>query len=418
MNPDITRLDNGLRVVTDRVDAVESASVGVWIGAGSRFEKAEVNGVAHLLEHMAFKGTARRSAQAIAEEMDAVGGNLNAYTARETTAFYAKVLKGDVPLAIDLLADILTNARLDEEELVRERSVVLQEIGQVIDTPDDIIFDHFQSTAYPDQPLGWPVQGTAEVVGQLSRRDLAGYMARHYGAESMVVVAAGHVAHDEVVTLAERGFATLGAGTKAALAAGRYRGGDYREPRPLEQLNLILGFEGVGVHAPEHDAQSVLAMALGGGMSSRLFQEIRERRGLAYAINAFANPFCDGGLIGIFAATGEAETPELLTVLCSEVQRLAEDLGDEEVDRARAQLKASLLMGLESTATRCDLIGHHVLLYGRPIPPGEIIRRLDAVDAAAVRRLAGRLFRQRPTLAAIGPIRTLPDYEAVAGRFR
>ncbi|NBC32458.1 MAG: insulinase family protein [Alphaproteobacteria bacterium] len=418
MNPAMTRLDSGLRVVTDRVDAVESASVGVWIGAGSRFENAEINGVAHLLEHMAFKGTERRSAQAIAEEMDAVGGHLNAFTARETTAFYAKVLKEDVPLAVDLLADILLNARLDEDELARERSVVLQEIGQVLDTPDDIIFDHFQSTAFPDQPLGWPVLGTAEIVGRLSRRDLAGYMARHYGANSMVLVAAGNVEHEAVVALAERGFAGLGAGAESVPPAGLYRGGDYREARALEQLNLMLGFPGVGVHDPDHYAQSVLAMALGGGMSSRLFQEIRERRGLVYAINAFASPFTDGGLIAVYAATGEAETAELVSVLCDEVQRLGEDLRDEEVDRARAQLKASLLMGLESTSTRCDHIGHHVLLYGRPTPPETIIRRLDTVDAAAVRGLAGRLFRERPTLAAIGPIGQLPDFETVAARFR
>lgn len=418
MRPVMTRLDNGLRVVTDRVDAVESVSIGVWIGAGSRFEPAEVNGVAHLLEHMAFKGTERRSAQAIAEEMDTVGGQLNAFTARETTAFYAKVLKDDVALAIDLLSDILLHSRLDEEELARERSVVLQEIGQVLDTPDDIIFDRFQTAAYPDQPLGRPILGTAEIVGGLSRRELAAYMARHYGAESMVLVASGNLDHDAIVELADRAFAGLSAGTSAVPSAGAYRGGEYRESRALEQLNLLLGFEGAGVHAESHYAQSVLAMALGGGMSSRLFQEIRERRGLVYSINAFASAYSDSGLLGVFAATGEAETAELVSVLCDEVRRIAVDLGEDEVERARAQLKAGLLMGLESTSTRCDHIGHHVLLYGHPTPPEEIVCRLDAVETADVRRLADRLFRRRPTLAAIGPVQNLPDYEAVAARFR
>ena len=350
--------------------------------------------------------------------MDAVGGHLNAYTARETTAFYAKVLKDDVSLAIDLIADILQNSKLDEDELSRERSVVLQEIGQAIDTPDDIIYDRFQATAYPDQPLGWPVLGTAEIVGQLSRRELASYMTRHYGADGMVLVASGNVVHEQVVDLAQRSFTTQAAGDLGVPPAGRYRGGDYRESRALEQLNLMLGFEGVGVRDPAFYAQSILSMALGGGMSSRLFQEIRERRGLVYSIHAFASPYTDGGLLGVYAATGEAETAELISVLCDEVRRIAEDLTDEEVERARTQLKASLLMGLESTATRCDHIGHHVLLFGRPTQPDDITRRLDAVDTEAVRRLAERVFVGQPTLAAIGPIGNLPDYETIAGRLQ
>ena len=279
MSPRVTVLDNGLRVATQAMDSVESASLGVWVGAGTRDEEPEINGVAHLLEHMAFKGTERRSALAIAEEIEAVGGHLNAYTSRENTAYYARVLKDDAPLALDIISDILQHSVLDPEELSRERTVVLQEIGQAADTPDDIIFDHFQATAFPDQALGRPVLGTAEIVGGMQRQRLADFMSSHYGGDRLVVAAAGNVDHDALVEQAAWAFDSLPEIAPVAAEPASYSGGEFRESRDLEQLHLVFGFAGVGHQDPDMYAESVLSNLLGGGMSSRLFQEIRGEAG-------------------------------------------------------------------------------------------------------------------------------------------
>ncbi len=258
----LTRLDNGLTVVTDHMPSVESVSLGVWVDAGTRHEAPEINGVSHLLEHMAFKGTRRRSAQGIAEEIEAVGGSINAYTAREHTAYYAKVLKDDVGLAVDIIADILQHSVLDQEELAREQTVVVQEIGQAIDTPDDIIFDHFQATAYPDQALGQPVLGTADLVRGMTRDTVAGYMAEHYSAGSMILAAAGRVDHDALVAMAGEGFTGLREGKRPDKERALYKGGLYREERDLEQVHLVLGFDGVAYEDPDYYASTVLSTLL------------------------------------------------------------------------------------------------------------------------------------------------------------
>ena len=409
-------LPNGLRVVTDPMTTVESACVGLWVGAGTRHETAEVNGVAHLLEHMAFKGTRRRSAQDIAQEIEAVGGHLNAYTSRENTAYYARILKQDAPLALDILGDILQNSVFDEAELGRERAVVLQEIGQAIDTPDDIIFDQFQEAAYPGQAIGWPVLGTAEIVGALPRDAITGYIGRNYGADTMVLVASGNVDHDRLAAQAETLFATLPAKAEARTQPAAYQGGEHREERDLEQLHLVLGFPGLAYSDPDFYAASVLSTLLGGGMSSRLFQEIREKRGLVYSIYSFTSAYQDGGLFGIYAGTGEDEAGELVPVLCDEIGRVIGDAAEDEVVRARAQIKASLLMSLESTMSRAEQLGQQMLIFGRPVPAEEVVARIDAVDAATVRRVADRLFRAPPTLAALGPVSRLESYDAIRAR--
>ena len=301
----ISTLANGLRVATDPMDSVETASVGVWIEAGSRYETATICGVSHFLEHMVFKGTRRRDARAIAEEIEAVGGHLNAHTSREYTAFYAKVLKEDVPLAVDIIADILQDATLDDGELGRERTVILQEIMQAQDTPDDIIFDRFQETAFPEQALGRPVLGSPELISAMTREVLASYMRVHYGAPRMVLAAAGRVDHDELVALAEATFDRLPATIEGLREPARYQGGDFREERDLEQVHLVLGFQGVGYRDPDFYPVSVLSTLLGGGMSSRLFQEAREKRGLVYSIYTFPTSYTDSGVFGIYAGTGE-----------------------------------------------------------------------------------------------------------------
>jgi predicted Zn-dependent peptidase len=412
----LTRLDNGLRVVSHTMDAVETVSVGVFVDAGTRNEPAEINGVAHLLEHMAFKGTERRSALDIAAEIEAVGGHLNAYTTREHTAYYAKVLKEDAALAVDILADILQHSIFDAEELARERSVVLQEIGQAHDTPDDVVFDHFQSTAYPEQPLGRPVLGNAERVRKMPREAIVGYMGEAYGSGGMVLSAAGMIEHEHLVALAESLFQSLPGHGPLRNETAAYGGGAYIEDKDFEQVHLTIGFPGVGLHDPDLFAASVFSVLFGGGMSSRLFQEIRERRGLVYSIHAYGSHYSDCGLFGIYAGTGEREVEELMPVLCEEIRRLVDSLEESEIGRARNQLKAATLMSLESTGARAEQIGEQVLIYGRPIPISEIVQRIEAVDVTAVASVAQRIFGGRPSLAAIGPLRRMMAYDEFAAR--
>ncbi|HIJ62119.1 MAG TPA: insulinase family protein [Rhodospirillaceae bacterium] len=412
----LTRLDNGLTVVTDTMPSVQTASVGVWVNAGTRHEAPEINGVSHLLEHMAFKGTERRSARAIAEEMDAVGGHLNAYTSREHTAYYAKVLKEDVGLAVDLIGDILQHSTLDPEELAREQAVVVQEISQALDTPDDIVFDHFQSTAYPDQAVGRPVMGTADLVRGMSRQTIAGYLSDTYGAGRMILSAAGNLEHEAVVEMAGKAFRALPAERPVAEEAARYSGGEYREERDLEQVHVVLGFNGVAYQHPDFYAASVLSTLLGGGMSSRLFQEVREKRGLAYSVYSFASSYTDGGLFTIYAGTGPDEVAEVLPLLCDEIMKVTLGVTDEEILRARAQLKSSILMSLESTASRCEQAARQLLSYGRLVPLAEVVANVEAVDGAAVRRAAARIFAGKPTLATIGPLARVEAYDRILAR--
>ena len=412
----VTTLGNGLRIVSDRMDRVETAAVGVWVATGTRDEDADVNGVSHLLEHMAFKGTKRRSARGIAEEIEAVGGSINAHTSREHTAYYVQVLKDDLALGVDILADILQHSVFDPAELERERAVVLQEIGQAHDTPDDIIFDYFQEVAYRGQPLGRSVLGTEARVKAMGRDAIVDYMRRHYVAPAMVVSAAGHVDHDHLVALVGAAFAGLAAKPSHQPQPARYVGGEHREERDLEQVHLVLGFPGVSFTDPDFDALGALSMILGGGMSSRLFQEIRETRGLVYSIYSFGSSFRDGGTLAIYAGTGETEVAELVPVLCNELVAVTRDSVDADLGRVKAQLKAGIVMALESSAGRCEQLARQMLIWGRPIPLDEIKQRIEAVDAQAIRRVAQRAFAGKPTLAAIGPLARLESLDQIAKR--
>ena len=410
-------LPGGMRFVTDRMDSVESVSLGVWVNAGARNETADINGVSHLLEHMAFKGTARRSALDIAVEIENVGGHLNAYTSRESTVYYATVLKEDAALALDIVSDILLNSTFADDELARERAVVLQEIGQANDTPDDIIFDTFQETAYPDQPLGRAILGTADIVSTMPRDTLKGYIDAQYGSDRMILSAAGNLDHDTLADLAEKAFGGVRASQAEAPQPGVYTGGDNREIRDLEQAHLVMGFEGVGYGDEDYYALAVLSTALGGGMSSRLFQEVREKRGLVYSIYTFSSAYQDGGLFGLYAGTGEAEVAELVSVVCDELRRAAADtMAEDEVARSRAQIKAGVLMSLESTSSRAERVARHLQVYDRVIPVDEIARRIDSVTAEDVRRVAERLLTSNPTLTALGPVGGLQDYDTVKAR--
>lgn len=417
-NVKVTMLGNGLRVAVDPMPEVESASLGIWVACGTRHETAELNGMAHMLEHMAFKGTRTRSARAIAEEIENVGGSLNAYTGREITAYHASVLKEDVALGIEMVSDILRNSVFDPDELQRERGVILQEIGQALDTPDDIIFDQFQETALPGQPLGRPVLGTATSVGAIGRDDLFAYLARHYTASNMVLSAAGRVEHDQIVDLAEKHFGSVprtpaNAERPVPLA---YVGGDGRETRVLEQAHLVLGCEGIGYRDPDYFALAIYSTLFGGGMSSRLFQRIREERGLVYGIHCFNTAYADGGLFGIYAGTGEDDLAELVPAVCEEFVTVADTLNEQELVRARNQIKAGTLMALESSGARCEQAARHLIVHGRTIPYAEIVSRIEAVDQDAVRRVARRLLQGELTLAALGPIDGLESLDKIAAR--
>jgi predicted Zn-dependent peptidase len=412
----VTTLANGLRVVSHAMASVETISTGVWVGAGTRFEHAAINGVSHVLEHMAFKGTERRGARAIAEEIEAVGGHLNAYTSRESTAYYAKMLKEDLGLAIDIIADILQNSVMDEEELGRERSVIIQEISQAQDTPDDVVFDNFQITAFPDQPIGQPVLGTAELVGNMSRKTILDYMKSLYRAPNMVLAAAGNLDHDRLVELVQAAFRNLAGGEQKDSAAAEYAGGESREERATEQVHLVLGFEAVPYDSPDYYPLSVFSSLFGGGMSSRLFQEVREKHGLVYSIYSFGSCYSDSGLFGIYAGTGESEAAKVLPMICDEIKKTAAVVGDDEIRRARAQLKSGILMSLESTSSRCEQLARQMMVFGRPLPSAEVIDHIEAVTAESIRAATEKLFAGPPTLAALGPIGSVESLEKIKSR--
>lgn len=413
----LTTLENGLRVATDTMDTVETVTLGAWVEAGSRDEPAELNGISHFLEHMVFKGTERRTARAIAEEIEAVGGHINAYTSRENTAFYAKVLKEDVGLAVDLVSDIMMHATMDPTELEREKSVICQEIHQAHDTPDDVVFDLFQEKAFPEQPLGRPVLGTEDVVRSLSRDDIQKYLRVGYTAQDTVFCAAGRVDHDELVNMIGDAFGGLSTNHRNGREHASYLGGDHLLARDLEQLHLVLGFDGIGYKDDDFYAASVFSTLFGGGMSSRLFQEIREDRGLVYSIYSFISCYEDAGLFGIYAGTSADETAELIPVIAAEAAKVIDHIDEDEITRARTQLKASILMARESTSSRVEQLARQVMLFGRHLPVDEIVAKVDAVDNAVVKSVAARLFSGTPTLTAVGPIAEMEPFDDLVARF-
>ncbi len=412
----LTTLPGGLRVATATLPHVETVAVGVWIGAGTRHESEDAAGAAHLLEHMAFKGTERRDARRIAEEIESVGGSLDAHTSREYTAYYARLLAEDLPLALDLLADILQHSRLDEEELARERQVVLQEIAEVNDAPDDLVFDLFQEQAFPDQPLGRPVLGNRDSVAAMSREALCRFLRERYVMPRAIVAAAGKVEHEEVEALAESLFGGLAPDGRPSSPPARYRGGARLVEREFDQVHLVLGFPAPAYGDPDYFALHLLSNILGGGMASRLFQEVRERRGLAYSVFGFASCFSDAGLFGVYSSTEPEQSAELLFTLCDELRRFAEGPTAEELARAKKQLEASLLMSLESCGAVAEDLARQLLFFGRRLPVPEIVACIEAVTRDDLRRLAHGLLGATPTLAAIGPLSGLPDFARVRAR--
>ena len=416
MSVEVTRLPSGLTIVTDAMAHLQTAALGVWVGCGSRHEQDDEQGISHFLEHMAFKGTTRRTARQIAEEIEAVGGDLNAATGVETTAYYARTLKADVPLALDVLSDILTSPSFDPDEIAREKNVIVQEIGAMEDAPDDLVFEYLQATAFADQPIGRSILGTRATVRSFDAKRLRAYLARHYRAPRTVIAAAGAVDHRAVVEEAERRFAPLAGPVAPAAQGATFHGGMRVEPRDLEQVHIALALEGLPQRDPALHSLHVFTNALGGGMSSRLFQEVRELRGLCYAISAFHMPYMDTGMFALYAGTDVADAAELMRVVVSEIAAAAETLNEAEVARVKAQMKANQLMALESASDRASQLARQIHVYGRPMPLEEIVAKIDAVTVESA-RAAGRdlIARGRPAVAALGPA-GLENAAAIAER--
>lgn len=415
---DITKLSNGVQIVTDEMPDVETVSLGFWVSVGARFEEEAINGISHLLEHMAFKGTESQTALQIAEKIENVGGIINAYTSREVTAYYVKVLKQDVPLALGILSDIFQNSTMIDEELKREKEVVVQEIGQTYDAPDEAVFEYYQQTAFPNQAFGRSILGTADKVRAISRQTLLEYMHGEYTAPRVIVSAAGNIKHSYLVEQIEKQLTKLKPSGGRKLVKANYVGGEYRENKKIEQVNLALGFEGESYHSPLYFAQTVLATILGGGMSSRLFQEVREKRGLVYTISSFGSSYTDGGNFVIYAGTGEKQVTELLPVVCDELLKFKTTLRAEEIERAKAQLRANILMRRESTSARAESNARYLAVHGYVPTSQELIDRINAIDEAVLVKTADKIFATRPTMSVLGPIDHVMSYAELQDRLK
>ncbi|GAB1478732.1 pitrilysin family protein [Paracoccaceae bacterium] len=412
----LTTLSNGFRIVTEHMPGLQSASAGIWVTAGGRHERAEQNGIAHFLEHMAFKGTARRTSLQIAEEIEDVGGYINAYTSREMTAYYARILKDDVALALDVISDIVLNPAFHQADIETERHVILQEIGQALDTPDDIVFDWLQEVSYPGQSFGRTILGPAERVQGFGRADLQGFVAENYGPGQMILAAAGAVDHDAIVKQAEALFGALPARPQPAFQPASFHGTERREVKDLEQVHFAMAFEAPGYRHPDVFTAQVYATAMGGGMSSRLFQKIREERGLCYSIFAQSGAYEDTGQITLYAGTSAEEIADLASLTVDELKRAADDMTEAEVARARAQIKAGMLMGLESPSSRAERIARLLAIHGRVPGVDEAVARIDAVTVSGVRRYAGEVTGAGAALALYGPVEDAPTLEAIRAR--
>ncbi len=419
-----TVLPGGLRVVTEAVPTVRSVTFGIWVGVGSRDEGVRQSGCSHYLEHLLFKGTERRGALEISAAIDRVGGEMNAFTAKEYTCFYARVLDADLPVAVDVVSDVVTSAVLLRDDVENERSVILEEIAMSDDDPADLVHDQFAQAVFGDTPLGRPVLGTVDSIEQLSRATINGYYRRHYRPETMVVAAAGNLDHAHVVRLVRKAFASAGALGDRSTApepprlGGRQRArrpGTVVHHRPTEQANFVLGVPGIPRVDDRRFALGVLNGVLGGGMSSRLFQEVREKRGLAYSVYSYHTQYADTGLFGVYAGCQPDRVDEVLDLCRTELAKVVDDgITAEELARGQAQLRGALVLGLEDTGSRMSRIGKSELVYGELLGVPELLRRIEAVTLDDVRALARDLLRTPPTLAVIGPFDEDRDFGGAA----
>jgi len=400
-------LANGVRLITERIPHVRSVSLGIWVTAGSRDEAGPEAGISHFIEHMVFKGTKRRDAQQIAREIDSIGGASNAFTSRETTCFHAKVLDEHLPVIVDLLSDIFLESIFKPREIERERQVVLQEIGLVQDTPDEYVHDLLSQTVWGDHPLGGPILGTNETVMAMGRRHIRDYMRRAYRPGSVLVVAAGNVNHAALRRLIEPLFGALeSSGPAPARLAPQPCSRVAVVSRELEQVHLCLGLKGPSATAEERYAAAVLNVVLGGSMSSRLFQEVREKKGLAYSIYSFQSAYADAGMVGVYAGVDPAQVPTALTLIVRELKRLKRTpIGEAELRAAKEHLRGSIMLSAENTDNRMSRLAKNEMNFGRFLPYEEVIQAMEAVTARELRDLATGLFRdEHLSVTTLGPL--------------
>ncbi len=425
-----TTINGGLQVVSDYMPSFNSVSINIWIKTGSRFEPKEINGISHFLEHMAFKSTLNRTTQAIAEEFDEIGGEFNACTGREYIIYHCKVLKENADLALDIISDMLLNPKLLDKEIEKEKGVVLQEISQTNDTPDDIIFDKFTETAYPNQPFGRSILGEPDIVQSFTADTLKGYIDKFYCGENMLLAVAGPLKHTEVEKLASKHLYKFNKTYDNSCLkhdSAKYVSTVLNKPENhvckinrnnLEQINLILGFNGIHSYDRENYYKvKVLASIFGGGMSSRLFQEVRENRGLAYAISSYSSSYSDSGMFSIYSATSPQNIKELITVVVDEINKMKNDgVKDIELSRAKKQCKSSILMSMDGLMSRVSKLGSSFVVHDRYIYIDEIIEAIESITTAQLHdcfcnKILNNAFR--PVLAAIGNLESLPDYNEI-----
>lgn len=414
----ITTLKNGIRVVTEEIESAQTVSLGTWVGVGSRYEKREENGISHFLEHMAFKGTTSRSALQIAQEIENVGGYINAYTGKDMTGYYVHVLKENMSVGSDIIADIIQHAVMDKKELDTEKGVILQELSMYKDRPDYVVAQNFDETAYANQPFGRDVGGDPEVIRQMTPEKMLEYMRRQYTSKRMIISASGAINHKDFVACCESIYDDVNTHDGQSCEPARYTGGFSYENKSHEQVNLLVGFEGESYTSPDRWTAKLLALILGGGMTSRLFQEIREKRGLVYTVRAMADSDADTGMFNIYAGTGEKEVGSLMPVMCDEILRLSDTLNDEEIDRAKTQIKARLLMQSEDISSHADRNARMMLNYGRVVSDEEILKQVMSVQKSDLSTYAKKLFAKKPTVAALGPIQNLMSYEDICARLK
>jgi predicted Zn-dependent peptidase len=418
MTVEITKLSNGLTVITHPMPHIETVAIGIWVKAGARDELPEENGVAHFLEHMAFKGTKRRTAQGIAEEIENVGGEINAATGMETTTYYARVMKEDWRLALDILADIFTESTLDEDEMERERGVILQEIAAAKDQPDDLVFDLAQAASFGDHPLGRSILGPERLIETMSRDQMLVWRDRNYWASRIVVCAAGNIDHAALAKETEKLLGHLQRGSAPQRQSPQFVSAACTEQKPLDQTHLVLGFAAPNYKDPRIYHLQVLSSVLGGGMSSRLFQEVREKRGLCYSVFAYGTSYEDVGQLGVYAATSPENTPELLDVTADVMLSMGKTVTEKEIARAKAQLKTSLVMNLENASSRADQVARQYLAFGEVPKLNYLVKRIDDVEPDAVRDLAQDIFAAtKPAVSAVGQLGGLASYSDIASRF-
>jgi predicted Zn-dependent peptidase len=396
------RLPNGITVAVEPMAGVETLAVGLYADVGSRSEPEGLNGLAHMVEHMVFKGAGSRDAKAIAETIEDAGGSLNAWTARDHTVFHARMLAGDLALGLDLIADLTRDPHFDAEELEREKGVVLSELGEARDTPDDIIFDHLQSAAFGGQRLGLPVLGGEESIGAISVAALRDWLAIQFRPSGLVIAAAGKVDEDELLKLVEARYGDMAEGAPPPWQPAKFAAGTHHDRRRFDQMHLALAHPGVGHDHDDLHALSLYSSAAGGGMSSRLFQQLREERGLAYSVYAWSQSFADTGLFGVYCAAARPQAAQAFALARDVLAQTAENLTEAELARAKAQAKAGLLMGLEAVGSRCDHLARQIQIKGRIVPPAETVASIEAVTVAQARAAGQAALSGGEAVATVG----------------